>query len=286
MKTRGNVVLLLLVLVLSLGCVTGCSAMGPDEETQAVIEQIDAIGTVKDDSGPAISQVEAAYRSLDDKQKEKVENYDTLTAARDDYDTLRAKAVEDAINGIGEVSLDSADLIDEVGEKYSGLTADQQKKVTNAATLKDAQSKIDELKKQFAVGETVTTEDWKVTLTNVYVSSKLESSESRTYWEPQDGGAFLILEVDLEHLNSGNESVDGDALADIVATYKSNTYTSWDYQYVASELWLYAQRHTLDANMPLHLYVYTQIPSSSLDDSEPISVSLNIDGEDKVIQVR
>lgn len=286
MKTRGNVVLLLLVLVLSLGCVTGCSAMGPDEDVQAVIEQIDAIGAVTDDSGPAISQVEAAYRSLDDKQKEKVENYDTLTAARDDYDTLRAKAVEDAINGIGEVSLDSADLIDEVGEKYSGLTADQQKKVTNAATLKDAQSKIDELKKQFAVGETVTTEDWKVTLTNVYVSSKLESSESRTYWEPQDGGAFLILEVDLEHLNSGNESVDGDALADIVATYKSNTYTSWDYQYVASELWLYAQRHTLDANMPLHLYVYTQIPSSSLDDSEPISVSLNIDGEDKVIQVR
>ena len=204
MKAKSNVILLLLVIVLSFGGVTGCTAMGPDEDTQAVIEQIDAIGTVTDDSGPAISQVEVAYRSLNDKQKEKVENYDTLTAARDDYDTLRAKAVEDAINGIGEVSLDNAALIDEVGEKFSGLTADQQKKVTNAATLKDAQSKIDELKKQFAVGDTVTTEDWKAALTNAYVSSRLESSESRTYWEPQDGGAFLIIEVDLELLNSSN----------------------------------------------------------------------------------
>ena len=286
MKAKSNVILLLLVIVLSLGSVTGCTAMGPDEDTQAVIEQIDAIGTVTDDSGPAISQVEAAYRSLNDKQKEKVENYDTLAAARDDYDTLRAKAVEDAINGIGEVSLDNADLIDEVGEKYSGLTADQQKKVANAATLKDAQFKIDNLRKQFAVGDTVTTENWKVTLTNAYVSSTLESSASRTYWTPQDGAAFLVLEIDLEHLNSGSSTVDGDALADIQATYNSNTYSGWEYEYVASELWLYADRHTLDANMPLHLYVYTQIPSSSLDDDEPISVSLNIDGEDKVIQVR
>ncbi len=286
MKAKSNVILLLLVIVLSLGSVTGCTAMGPDEDTQAVIEQIDAIGTVTADSGPTIKQVEIAYRSLDDNQKNKVENYDKLTAARDDYDVLCAKTVEEAIDGIGEASLDNAALIDEVGEKYSGLTAAQKKKVSNAEALTAAQSQIDNLRKQFAVGDTVTTENWKVTLTNAYVSSTLESPASRTYWTPQDGAAFLVLEIDLEHLNSGSSTVDGDALADIVATYKSNTYSGWEYEYVASELWLYADRHTLDANMPLHLYVYTQIPSSSLDDDEPISVSLNIDGEDKVIQVR
>lgn len=286
MKAKSNVILLLLVIVLSLGSVTGCTAMGPDEDTQAVIEQIDAIGTVTADSGPTIKQVEIAYRSLDDNQKNKVENYDKLTAARDDYDVLCAKTVEEAIDGIGEASLDNAALIDEVGEKYSGLTAAQKKKVSNAEALTAAQSQIDNLRKQFAVGDTVTTENWKVTLTNAYVSSTLESPASRTYWTPQDGAAFLVLEIDLEHLNSGSSTVDGDAFADIQATYNSNTYSGWEYKYVASELWLYADRHTLDANMPLHLYVYTQIPSSSLDDDEPISVSLNIDGEDKVIQVR
>ena len=286
MKAKSNVILLLLVIVLSFGGVTGCTAMGPDEDTQAVIEQIDAIGTVTADSGPTIKQVEIAYRSLDDNQKNKVDNYDKLTAARDDYDVLCAKTVEEAIDGIGEASLDNAALIDEVGEKYSGLTAAQKKKVSNAEALTAAQSQIDNLRKQFAVGDTVTTENWKVTLTNAYVSSTLESPASRTYWTPQDGAAFLVLEIDLEHLNSGSSTVDGDAFADIQATYNSNTYSGWEYQYVASELWLYADRHTLDANMPLHLYVYTQIPSSSLDDDEPISVSLNIDGEDKVIQVR
>lgn len=272
-------------LALAVVSLAGCQT-GPDEETTAVIEQIDALGTISSESGPALSKAEAAYRALDDDQKEKVENYETLTNARDEYDSIRAKAVSDAIDSIGEVTLAKADLIDEASDSYSGLTADQKERVTNADTLTAAKTQIDEIRRKFAVGDTVTTSNWKATLTNAYVSSTLQSSESTTCWEPQDGGAFLILEIDLEHLSDSNETVDGTALADIVATYNSHSYSSWEYQYLASELWLYADGYTLDANMPLHLYVYTQIPSSALDDGQPITVDLSVDGEEKTINVR
>lgn len=263
----------------------GCST-GPDEETTAVIEQIESLGTITEESGPSLNQAEAAYRALDDKQKEKVENYDTLTAARDEYDGIRAEQVVEMIDAIGEVTLDKADQIGEAGDKYSSLTGDQKKKVGNAQVLENAKTQLKEMQEQFSVGDTVTTNNWKATLTNAYVSSKLESSESRTYWEPQSGGAFLILEFDLEHLNSGNGTIDGEALADIVASYNGNTYSSWYYQYVDLELWLYGDGHTMDANMPTHFYVYTQIPSSSLDDGQAITVRLTIDGQEKKISVR
>lgn len=77
--------------------VAGCG------EAKKVTEMIDQIGTVSENSEEVIAAAEAAYEELKEKDKEQVENYDTLTAAREKYDAIqeeiaKEKAREEAYN--------------------------------------------------------------------------------------------------------------------------------------------------------------------------------------------
>ena len=133
------------------------------------------------------------------------------------------------------------------------------------------------------VGTTITSGDWKIKLTDAYTSLKLESSESRTAWDANDGYAFLILEFDVTCLNSTKPTVDGDAITDVVATVNDNTYGSWKYQYIDSEIWSYIRNNYLEANLPLHIYVYTMIPSTSMNNT--VRVNLKLAGQPKTITI-
>lgn len=134
-----------------------------------------------------------------------------------------------------------------------------------------------------SVGSTVTSDDWKIKLTDAYTSDTLESSESRTAWEASDGYAFLVLEFDVTCLNSTKPTIDGEAITELVATAGGNTYEDWEYQYISSELWLYIRNTYLEANLPLHIYVYAMIPSASANSN--VSVNLKIAGQPKVITI-
>ena len=275
---------------------TGCSLFGPDSQTQSVIDAINAIGDVTISSEQAIDDVKSAYDNLNEGQREKVDNHDTLVAAESKLAELKeTKAKEDqskadevtaAINAIGDIALDKKDQVAQARDSYNALSSDQKSLVTNLQTLTDAESKLEKLEQSLAVGQTVTTSDWKVTLTNAKVSNTLESSESPTCWTPRDGTCFLIMELDVECLTSNKPTVDGDGLTDIVATYNGNTYSSWTMQYVSSWMWLHIRRTYLEANIPCHLYVYTAIPEAALDDGQPISIDLKVGGEPKTITVR
>lgn len=284
-----------LVVLLALA-LAGCSLFGPDSQTQSVIDAINAIGDVTISSEQAINDAKNAYDDLNEGQREKVDNHDTLVAAESKLAELKeVKAKEDqskadevtaAINAIGDITLDKKDQVVQARNSYDVLSSDQKSLVTNLQTLTDAESKIEKLEQSLAVGQTVTTSDWKVTLTDAKVSKTLESSESPTYWEAGDGTCFLIMELDVECLTSNKPTVDGDGLTDIVATYNGNTYSSWTMQYVSSWVWPYIRRTFLEANIPCHLYVYTAIPEAALDDGQPISIDLKVGGEPKTITVR
>ncbi len=72
-------------------------------EAREVIRLINAIGTVTRESGDAIEAAEEAYAALTAEQKEEVSNYQTLTAARETYDTLMSLSGSDpeaALNGV------------------------------------------------------------------------------------------------------------------------------------------------------------------------------------------
>lgn len=82
----------------------------PAERT---MEAIDAIGTVTMDSEEAILLAEEKLEELDPKQREKVTNQDVLRDARKEFNRQK-QLIDDAIqavNAIGEVTLDSGDVI-------------------------------------------------------------------------------------------------------------------------------------------------------------------------------
>ena len=194
------------------------------------------------------------------------------------------------INSIGDVTLDSEGLIAEARAAYDQLNIDQRKMVLSYNVLTIAEGMLASLKEEerqreltVNVGDTVISTDWSITLTNAYTSNTLSSSESRTAWEISDGYAFLILEFDVTCLNSTKPTIDDDAITNILATVNGNTYSNWEYKYVSSELWLYIRHTYLEANLPLHIYVYGNIPSANMNDK--ITVNLKIDGQEKVISI-
>lgn len=128
------------------------------------------------------------------------------------------------------------------------------------------------------VGETVQDDKFSVALTAAYASDILQSSESTTYWQPQDGAAFVVLEFDVTALTSDQLAVDGYALTDLLATYNGNTYQSWRLSYISSQLWMYFMNTYLEANLPCHVYAYTSVPADVLNGG-PLTVDLNICGE-------
>ena len=116
---------------------------------KAVDDLIDAIGEVTADSGDAIKAARAAYDALTDTQKELVKNYEELTAAEEAYTTLvdaaAAKAVDDLIDAIGEVTADSGDAIKAARAAYDALTDTQKELVKNYEKLLAAEELYEEL---------------------------------------------------------------------------------------------------------------------------------------------
>ena len=125
------------------------AAMVDAAAAKAAEDLIDAIGEVTVDSGDAIKAARAAYDALTDTQKELVKNYEKLTAAEEAYtalvDAAAAKAVDDLIDAIGEVTVDSGDAIKAARAAYDALTDTQKELVKNYEKLLAAEELYEEL---------------------------------------------------------------------------------------------------------------------------------------------
>ena len=112
-----------------------------------VMEKINAIGTVTLDSENAIQAARAAYDILTETQKEQVTNYDKLTAAEARLADLKAaKPVDDMIDAIGEVTLESEDAIAAARAAYEALTEAQKAEVKSYDKLTAAEARLAVLK--------------------------------------------------------------------------------------------------------------------------------------------
>ena len=113
-----------------------------------VIKLITDIGTVDKNSKSKIDAARKAYNELTDEQKKLVSNYQTLADAEAKYASLvqaeadkkAADAVIAKIDAIGTVTLKSKKAIDEARKAYDKLTAAQQARVSNYATLTAAET--------------------------------------------------------------------------------------------------------------------------------------------------
>ena len=121
-----------------------------------VIEKINAIGEVTLASEEAIVAVRAAYEALTEAQQAQVTNYDKLTAAEARLADLKAaKAVDDMIDAIGEVTLESEETIAAARAAYEALTEAQQAQVKSYDKLTAAEARLAELKAAKAVDEKI-----------------------------------------------------------------------------------------------------------------------------------
>ena len=130
----------------------------PDEEkANKVVEAIDGIGEVTLESKDKIVAARRAYEELTETQKNLVINYDKLVKAEEELKKLeeaeaqqqldkeKANKVIEAIDGIGEVTLESKDKIVAVREAYEGLTETQKNLVINYDKLVKAEEELKKL---------------------------------------------------------------------------------------------------------------------------------------------
>ena len=108
-------------------------------EAEACVQEaenaIDAIGSVTLDSGDAIRAARAAYDAVPEEAREQVTNRETLSAAEQTFDALAIQATTDAINAIGDVTLDSGEAIRAARELYDGFSGAIQSQVANRDVL-------------------------------------------------------------------------------------------------------------------------------------------------------
>ena len=137
---------------------------GDKAAAQAVIDKINAIGTVTLDSEAAIAQAREAYDKLTPAQKTLVTNYAVLTNAEATYaalvkqqaDEAAAKAVEELIDAIGEVTIEKEEQIVAARDAYNALTSDQKRLVSNLSVLTDAEAQLSILKNDFLFEDAAT----------------------------------------------------------------------------------------------------------------------------------
>ena len=120
------------------------------EKAAAKVEQlIEAVtDNVTMNSADAINAAYDSYNNLNDVCKALVKNYDRLGEATAAYKQLFVTNVENLINAIGEVTLESGNAINAAQTAYDNLSSEGKKKVTNLQILTDAKAKLNELRQQ------------------------------------------------------------------------------------------------------------------------------------------
>ncbi len=122
------------------------TAAGKTAAAQAADDLIAAIGEVTLDSESKIVAALQAVAALSENDKSDLENLSLLEQARNTYNSLVAQAgataLEAAINAIGEVTLESADVIASVRQQYLDAAEEVKVLVTNLSVLEAAEDAL------------------------------------------------------------------------------------------------------------------------------------------------
>ena len=165
---------------------------------EVVIDAIDKIGTVTTDSKDSIQAAQKLYNALTSEEKEYVSNYDDLKNAEKAFAAVRSKAVIDAIDNIGTVTINSKETITTARELYDALDANEKSLVTNYKTLCDAEELYASTEKQYDIEKHVKNfnrKDDAVNGSTLYTHKNSIISNKKTYITPviliSDNKAYL-----------------------------------------------------------------------------------------------
>ena len=133
---------------------------------QSLIDKINAIGTVTENSGAAIKAARESYdawaASVEGNEYllNKVTNYSKLIEAEKQFEQINREAaqkVNELIASLGNITTASKDVIEQVENAYNALTDEQKKYVTNPGVIeqaKNAYKKAIETEKETSKKET------------------------------------------------------------------------------------------------------------------------------------
>ena len=116
---------------------------------QSLIDKINAIGTVTENSGAAIKAAREAYDAWAASVKgneyllNKVTNYSKLIQAEKQFEQINREAaqkVNELIASLGNITTASKDVIEKVENAYNALTDEQKKYVTNPGVIEQAKN--------------------------------------------------------------------------------------------------------------------------------------------------
>ncbi len=130
------------------------AALGVDNKISALPENL----TIDDEA--LVKAARDAYEVLTDDQKAYVANLDALVAAEDAIQKIKddmaaAKIVDDAIDALGEITLDDEEAVEDAREAYELLTDDQKAYVEKLAILEAAELALEAIKADIAAAEAV-----------------------------------------------------------------------------------------------------------------------------------
>lgn len=146
------------------------------EEIENVEKLIDAIGQVTVSSEYRIKKARNAFDKLTASQKRLVSNLDDLLDAEDALDEVKVQAVEDKIDSIGTVTLNSKAAINRARTAYNNLSASNKKSVGNLSTLESAEKEYAELLAESKTTKKSTTTTAKVNALKSTMSSATETT--------------------------------------------------------------------------------------------------------------
>ena len=138
-RLSGKKLLPLAVMVLAIVIAAAVLLFSDTSKTQAAIRKI---GEVTLESEELILNAEELYNTLDEKQQERIDNREDLFAARAQYDAL---VMEEAIDKVGKVTMESSDAIAQAEKLYEGLSRDAQNLVGNYRKLTAAREELTRL---------------------------------------------------------------------------------------------------------------------------------------------
>lgn len=165
------------------------TAAADQEAAGAVMDLINAIGTVTLDSQEAIDTARTAYDALTDTQKGYVSNYETLTAAEARLEELKQQQAADQ------------EAADQVSEQIEALPQ------TDAVTLED-QEAVTAARTAYAQ-----LTDSQKALVNAGMYQKLEELEARLAQMTEDENAVAQMEQEISELPDAEEITLEDAAA-------------------------------------------------------------------------
>ena len=177
---------------------------------QAVMDQIAAIGAVTLESEAAIKQARAAYDALTAAQQALVTNLTVLTNAESTLAALQkqaadekaAKAVDELIAAIGDVTLEKEAQIAAARDAYNALTSDQKRLVESLAVLTAAEAQLSVLKNDFlfedgATGITLRADSGVLPLDTIMTVQEIVSGDVFDAILAKDYKAFHLYDISL-----------------------------------------------------------------------------------------